>query len=319
MAETLDAQLHTVAQAMQEGRVIPFMGAGANRCGRSEDESWRFGETTHLPDGRELANDLAEYFGFPATQTRDLVRVSQYASVMKGSGPLYQRLHDVFDADFPPSPLHALLARLPGVWREKRCDPPPYQLIVTTNYDDALERAFADAGEPFDLLSYVAKGPDSGRFLHVPPDGKPRPIKKSNQYPLSLAERTIILKIHGAVNRIDRNEDSYVIAEDDYIDFLSQTSIAKVVPVMLNDHMQNSHFLFLGYSLRDWNLRVILRRIWGEQHLEYRSWSIQRHPDPLELEFWPKRNVDIYDVDLAEYVRKLKGALADLPPCSGGR
>jgi hypothetical protein len=319
MAETLDAQLHTVAQAMQEGRVIPFMGAGANRCGRSEDESWRFGETTHLPDGRELANDLAEYFGFPATQTRDLVRVSQYASVMKGSGPLYQRLHDVFDADFPPSPLHALLARLPGVWREKRCDPPPYQLIVTTNYDDALERAFADAGEPFDLLSYVAKGPDSGRFLHVPPDGKPRPIKKSNQYPLSLAERTIILKIHGAVNRIDRNEDSYVIAEDDYIDFLSQTSIAKVVPVMLNDHMQNSHFLFLGYSLRDWNLRVILRRIWGEQHLEYRSWSIQRHPDPLELEFWPKRNVDIYDVDLAEYVRKLEGALADLPPCSGGR
>jgi SIR2-like domain len=319
MAETLDAQLHTVAQAMQEGRVIPFMGAGANRCGRSEDESWRFGETTHLPDGRELANDLAEYFGFPATQTRDLVRVSQYASVMKGSGPLYQRLHDVFDADFPPSPLHALLARLPGVWREKRCDPPPYQLIVTTNYDDALERAFADAGEPFDLLSYVAKGPDSGRFLHVPPDGKPRPVKKSNQYPLSLAERTIILKIHGAVNRIDRNEDSYVIAEDDYIDFLSQTSIAKVVPVMLNDHMQNSHFLFLGYSLRDWNLRVILRRIWGEQHLEYRSWSIQRHPDPLELEFWPKRNVDIYDVDLAEYVRKLEGALADLPPCSNGR
>ena len=31
----------------------------------------------------------------------------------------------------------------------------------------------------------------------------------------------MILKIHGAVNRADRNADSYVITEDDYIDFLS--------------------------------------------------------------------------------------------------
>jgi hypothetical protein len=203
------------------------------------------------------------------------------------------------------------------VWREKRCEPPPYQLIVTTNYDDALERAFAAAGEPFDLLRYVAKGADAGRVLHHPPEGRPRLVKKSNQYPLSLAERTIILKIHGAVDRTDRSEDSYVIAEDDYIDFLSQTSIANVIPVMLNAHLQNSHFLFLGYSLQDWNLRVILRRIWGEQRLEYRSWAIQRNPDPLELEFWPKRNVDIYDVDLAEYVRVLEAALDDLDSCSG--
>ena len=121
------------------------------------------------------------------------------------------------------------------------------------------------------------------------------------------------------MNRTDRNEDNYVIAEDDYIDFLSQTSIGNIVPVMLNAHMQNSHFLFLGYGMRDWNLRVILRRIWGEQRLEYRSWSIQRYPDPLDLEFWPKRNVDIYDVDLAEYVQMLEDALADLPSCSGGR
>ena len=313
MAETLEAQLVTVAQAMRDGRVIPFLGAGANRCGRSDDENWRFGEAAHLPDGRELADDLAQYFGFPANQARDLVRVSQYASVMKGSGPLYQRLHDVFDVDFAPSPLHTLLARLPAVWREQGSDPPPYQLIVTTNYDDALERAFTAVDEPFDLLSYVAKGPDAGKFLHVPPNGQPRMVKKSNKYPLNLAEWTIILKIHGAVNRVDRNEDSYVIAEDDYIDFLSKHSIANVIPVMLNDHMQNSHFLFLGYSMRDWNLRVILRRIWGEQRLDYRSWAIQRHPDPLELEFWPKRNVDIYDVDLAEYVRLLEDAVAELP------
>lgn len=294
--------------------MIPFLGAGANLCGRAEGTRWRYGETEYLPDGRELADYLAEYFGYPEGQVRDLVRISQYASVMQGTGPLYQRLHDVFDVDFAPSPLHTLLAGLPAQWRAKGVDPVPYQLIVTTNYDDALERAFVAVGEPYDLLSYVAKGPHVGKFLHLPPDGRPKLVKKSNQYPLNLDQRTIILKIHGAVNRADRNEDSYVISEDHYIDFLSETSISSVLPVLLNAHMQSSHFLFLGYSMRDWNLRVILRRIWGEQHLEYRSWSIQREPDPLELEFWPKRNVDIYDVDLGEYVRRLGDAIGELAP-----
>jgi hypothetical protein len=312
--EPLEAHLVTVARAMQEGAVIPFLGAGANLCGRAEGTSWKFGETEYLPDGRELADYLAEYFAYPEGQVRDLVRISQYASVMQGTGPLYQRLHDVFDVDFAPSPLHTLLAGLPAQWRAKGVEPVPYQLIVTTNYDDALERAFVAAGEPYDLLSYVAKGPHVGKFMHLPPDGRPKLVKKSNQYPLNLDERTIVLKIHGAVNRADRNEDSYVISEDHYIDFLSQTSIASVLPVLLNAHMQSSHFPFLGYSMRDWNLRVILRRIWGEQHLEYRSWSIQRRPDPLELEFWPKRNVDIYDVDLGEYVGKLGQAIGALAP-----
>jgi hypothetical protein len=306
---------------MQEGRVIPFLGAGANRCGRSEGESWQHGEGRYLPDGRELADHLAEYFGYPAGEARELLRVSQYATVMQGAGPLYIRLHEVFDTDFPPNALHALLASLPAAWRDKKCEQLPFQLIVTTNYDDVLERAFTAAGESFDLLSYIAAGPDRGRFLHIPPSGRPKLVKRPNQYPLSLDERTIILKVHGAVNRSKPlgKEDSYVISEDNYIDLLSQSSVTSLIPVMLNAHMQSAHFLFLGYSMRDWNVRVILRRIWGEQPLDFRSWSIQRDPDTLEREFWPKRNVDIYDVDLADYVRMLDAAIHALPPCGGGR
>ena len=51
---------------------------------------------------------------------------------------------------------------------------------------------------------------------------------------------------------------------------------------MLAMQLRRSHFLFLGYGMRDWNLRVILHRIWGEQRLKYKSWAIQRDPDRLE-------------------------------------
>src|SRR5438034_5852494 len=51
-----------------------------------------------------------------------------------------------------PTPVHELLARQPATWRAKGHDPPPYQLIMTTNYDDALERAFENENELFDLV-----------------------------------------------------------------------------------------------------------------------------------------------------------------------
>ena len=39
--------------------------------------------------------------------------------------------------------------------------------------------------------------------------------------------------------------------------------------------MKASHFLFLGYSMRDWNMRVILKRLWKGDQLDRRSWAGQ--------------------------------------------
>ena len=96
---------------------------------------------------------------YPYEDSTNLLRVSQYVDVMLGDGPLYQELHDVFDADYPPTPVHQLLASLPAMIRASSSGKPRYfPLIVTTNYDDALERAFLDAGEAYDLVVYIADG-----------------------------------------------------------------------------------------------------------------------------------------------------------------
>ena len=58
--------------------------------------------------------------------------------------------------------LHRFLARLPALLRERGA---PHQLIVTTNYDLALERAFEEAGEELDIVAYVATGRASRALL----------------------------------------------------------------------------------------------------------------------------------------------------------
>jgi SIR2-like domain len=301
-----------VAREILAGRVVPFLGAGANLCGRPEEVTWRPGQFDWLPSGAELSRYLAEMFNYSGKNEDDLVRVSQYVTLTVGAFPLYVELRRLFDGDYPPTALHRFLAQLPAILRGYRPDAPPYQLIVTTNYDDVLERAFRQEREPFDLVTYDAEGQYRGKFTHRPHQAEPRTIFEPNSYyDLVTDKLSVVLKIHGAVDRDDESRDSYVITEDHYIDYLARTDVSKLFPVTLVRTLRRSHCLFLGYSLRDWNLRVILNRIWGDETLRSKSWAIQRNPDRLDKELWNRRDVMILDVPLEAYVEGLREALGE--------
>jgi DNA-binding SARP family transcriptional activator len=254
----------------------------------------------------DLARRLAERFDF-AENGFGLPQIAQYVSVMKGSGPLYDELHALLDAEAAPAPIHRFFASLPPLLRERGL---PHQLLVTTSYDLSLEAAFLEAGEEFDVVSYVAAGPGRGRFCHVAPGGTGRMIDLPNTYvtELSLEQRTVILKLHGQVDRgPERAWESFVVTEDDYIDYLSRSDVAGAVPVALAAKLRRSHFLFIGYTMADWNLRVILNRLWSDQPLSYRSWAVQAEAKPLEREFWRRRDVEVLELPIDRYVDTLAG------------
>jgi DNA-binding SARP family transcriptional activator len=268
-------------------------------------------------DVAELSDRLAERFEY-ADNGSGLPRIAQYVSVMKGSGPLYDELHTLLDADVPPSPVHRFFASIPPVLRKVGV---PHQLIVTTSYDLALESAFLEAGEEFDVVSYIATGPARGKFCHLSHEGNGRLIDLPNTYAteISLDQRTVILKLHGQVDRgPDREWESFVVTEDDYIDYLAQTDVTSAVPVALAAKLRRSHFLFLGYTMADWNLRLVLNRLWSDQPLSYRSWAVQPEAMPLEREFWRHRDVEVHELALEEYVEILAG-YAGLDSAEGAR
>jgi DNA-binding SARP family transcriptional activator len=264
-------------------------------------------------DVAELSDRLAERFEY-AGDGAGLPRVAQYVSVMKGSGPLYDEVHALLDSDIAPSPVHHFFASIPAVLRERGI---PHQLIVTTSYDLALEAALLGAGEEFDVVSYIATGPARGKFCHIAPDGVGHLIDVPNTYvtELSLERRTVILKLHGQVDRgPDREWESFVITEDDYIDYLAETGVTSAVPIALAAKLRRSHFLFLGYTMADWNLRLVLNRLWSDQPLSYRSWAVQPDAMPLEREFWKRRDVDVHELPLEQYIAMLAEQVGiDLP------
>jgi DNA-binding SARP family transcriptional activator len=294
------------ARALREGRLVLVLGAGIND-GDNGDPYLR-------PD--DVAAYLADRFEWPPDERRDLARVAQFVAVTKGTGPLYDELHDLLAADHATGPLHCRLAELPRLLREQDA---PQPIVATTNYDHALERALVAAGETFDTLSYVASGRDRGKFIHATGEGAMTLIDLPNTYAeLPVGDRLIVVKVHGQVDPDPgREHESFVVSEDDYIGYLAQTEITSVLPVTLAAKLRRSHFLFLGYPLRDWTLRVFLQRIWLDERPSYRSWAIQPGTEPVERDFWRYRGVDVVEAEVGAYLTRLTTLLREAPSRNG--
>jgi DNA-binding SARP family transcriptional activator len=291
-----DDSLGEIVRALVAGRLVPVLGPGGPG-----------------QNGDGIAARLAEAFDCPEERRGDLTRVSQYVAVTQGVGPLYDELHTLFAEAAEPGPVERLLAGVPDLARARGGD---HQLIVTTGYGRALERAFEDAGEAVDIVSYVAIGRDRGKFVHRGPDGEETVVSVPNTYAdLSLEERPVILKIHGEVDpRPDRDRESFVVSEDDYIGYLAQTELANVVPVTLTAKLRRSHLLFIAYPVVEWSLRVFLHRAFSDQPISYRSWAVLPGAHPIQREFWRHRGVHLYDVAIEDFVADLERRLSDVVP-----
>ena len=286
-APSLDDHYDEVLRALCAGRLVPVLGPGAAPIG-----------------GAKLAQLLGERFEVPV-DGRGLAYVSQAIAARNGIGPLYDELHRAYACELEPTALHRWLARLPAFLRDRGL---PQQLIVSTGFDAAVEQAFAAAGEPLDVVVYVGAGRARGKFLHVSPHGSATVVDEPNAYAgLALDERPVLLKIHGHVESGETRElETFVVREDDHIDYLVGGDVTAVVPVQLAARLRRSHLLFLGYAVEDWSLRVFVRRVWGGDRLTYRSWAVQPEVDPIAAELWRERGVDAFDVSLDLYVEQLE-------------
>jgi SIR2-like domain len=118
----------------------------------------------------------------------------------------------------------------------------------------------------------------------------------------------VIYKIHGAIDRRTNQNGQYVITENDYIEFLTRMTRHAVVPHIFAQPFQSRPFLFLGYGLYDWNLRVIFNGIQKFRgNTSVQSWAIETLSKPVERKLWESRGVNVYDgLTLKQFLEELK-------------
>lgn len=289
-----------IREELEKSMVVPFLGAGAARSlGRREG-------ATALPSAGELSLMLAKTTSFPSEDPRDrsdLAKVASYFVEMNGRKLLRRQLRSHLAVNAAPGAVHEYLASLPG-----------HRLIITTNYDTLLEQALRAANKPFHLVVHPIERDDwRGSVLWWPPGATEPQTPATNVLDIDLDASTVVYKMHGTVSA-NQEWDNFVITEDDYTDFLSQMSGGNsAIPAIFQAHFRERNFLFLGYSLSDWNLRVVLKNLSRHLQAEGRSadfaaWAVQRNPSLFERKLWAKRNVEIFDLEIDEFVARLREA-----------
>jgi hypothetical protein len=296
-----------IAAQLRTGSLIPFLGAAASAAGATA--------AGRLPTGDELANVLAGLATYPGNEKDPLTKVAQYLEEIPADrGFLLRQIAEIFNSKVSvgyQTAFTRFLARLPRELLPK--------VIITTNYDSLVENTLQ--GRNCVVVCQIRKGMNAGQFLcyrdsHAPiADSEIVPATELDDILDDLRQKdphaTVIFKMHGTARMLTTAGealDSVVLTENDYVDFLVNERSMKI-PASIMEALLKANMLFLGYSLRDWNFRVLLRRISAIQAGKSRRkeegrkhWAILRAPDRVEAKFWEKRNVNLYNLDLVQFL-----------------
>lgn len=193
-------------------------------------------------------------------------------------------------------------------------------LILTTNYDCLMEDALDEAGVDYVVLT--TRRIDQKVVVRFSDRIKDAPaltqINSGQYYPNNLSlmkpkSMVVIYKLHGCLSpTLGETDDGVVISDNDYVDYISQmNSTHGTIPAYVNTLMQNKPFLFLGYSLNDWNVRSVfetLRKKRGEDFGD-QDVSVMSYLGEYEKLFFQRNGVTILKTDLNSFVRGIVAVL----------
>lgn len=267
--------LELIIDAIKAKRCLPFLGAGASAGYTVEGR-----EVPGIPLGGKLGETIAAACDYRNGSTYDLARVAEYF-VFKKSGrrdELEKLIKDEIRQITQPRPIHTALAQLPHI-----------RFILTSNYDELLETELNRYGRDLTKHFYDLQNPKTGHFrgsmLSEPPS-------------------IVLHKMHGTVEQ----PRSMVVTQTDYIRYLANLSDPdRGMPEFFRKTViPEFNLLFLGYSLEDWNFRVIWEGVlanYRDAAQDLKSYALLRNPSEFQREFWSERKVKLIDCDLTEFAR----------------
>jgi hypothetical protein len=266
-----------VAAWDQHAQPVLFVGAGLSKF----EAVPRPGAppTSRFGGWLDLLNDMRDRLSHGVTSVKDNLptdplRLAQlYQARFERTALVDFIAHHVPAADFQPGEAH---------WRLREI---PWAAVVTTNYDDLLERTFATTR--------------SVRRVVTDEDLVQR--RPSNEL--------VIVKLHGDL----AHPNTIVLAEDDYQQFETRRpGLSVKVRQLLMEHP----LLFLGFSLSDPNYGRIdgwIRDMLGKMRLPAVA-IVHSEPLPGEQEMWKARGIELVRLPRDEKMWRLLEALAAEQP-----
>lgn len=246
--------------------------------------------------------------------TDPLPSIAEYYQFKSERDRLCERLGTLFANYTTPTETHRLIADAARLHLKSSIKDD--YLIVTTNYDALMERAFDEMPEK---IPYVVVTGRKDRRVHVKfrnLDAETiRELEELNDVanpkpPASFHLKTsgiqfaIIYKMHGCLNPDVGAPDGIVITEADYVSFIS--NINEMVPAQVGQMFANTRLLFLGYSFSDWNVRSIYETLTRRSGDHVRDYAVTKSLSRFEQTYFEKRNVVLVLQSLKDFTSGMR-------------
>jgi hypothetical protein len=275
------ALLDHIADVVRKGECILFLGAGAHYPPPASS-AYVYREEHRPPLGTALSELLARNCNFgkllPDESPTNLQRVSLCYELEHSRRRLVDDVRSAVHTGKQPSSALRALAEM------------NFPLVVTTNYDQLFERALRDAGKEPRLSVYTPE------------------LEATEDPGVPTVDSPIVFKIHGDIG----HSESLVITDEDYIQFVLRMSSKDPydpVPLTFKYYFKVWTTLFVGYSLLDYNLRLLFKTLrWKIDNANVPDvYSIDLKPDPLIFDVWynQRRYVKFIAEDVWAFVPSL--------------
>jgi hypothetical protein len=278
-------------------------------------------ERTLLPENRvagvprlvDMVKLLAEVTGV-GNSCDPLASIAEFLEHKTERDSLLSALAEVFANKRVPTPTHELVARAAKHHFSQKY--PEDYLVITTNYDALMEKAFDAQNLPYVVITVDRQERKAhARFANVPEDElkalrERNPPVGARGFQLNKGPRSwvILFKMHGCLNPDFSAPDGVVITEADYVNFISH--LEESLPAVVGALLPGKRLLFLGYSFGDWNVRSVYESIARRANERIRDYAVTKSLSRFEQLYFKERNIGLVLQDLKAFT----AGLAELAP-----
>ena len=227
------------------------------------------------PTASELASVLAHRFLGPEFENRPLSQVAELAISESDLFEVQDFVASIF-SPFHPADFHKIIPTL------------KWSALATTNYDLVVERAYDQSDDAIQTPVVFRKNGDRiEEKLHGP-------------------ESLIYLKLHGCITDISDQDVPLILTTDQYVTYRKGRSR---LFDRLKDLFYERPFVFVGYSLADFDLRSIMLELTSSIPARPRSYLVLPKLSEPEVRFFESKHITHIPMAFGDFLREADAAV----------
>lgn len=254
-----------LVEQIRAGKVVLFLGSGASFGAKSKT-------APHSPPlGNGLANLMADKFLGGEGKNKSLSIISEYCLTLTDLRTMQDFIRDIF-SPFEPSETH------------KKISDFRWAALITTNYDQILERAYSLNPKRLQNLVPILRNTDR----------VDNELRGLNSIPL--------IKLHGCIGMEFDPNYPLILTIEQYVNHRKgRNKLFSRFTELAGEYTT----VFIGYQLEDPDIRAILQELDSPEMSRPRHYVVTPHPSSLDKKVWESKRIDTIEGTFDDFIAEL--------------